>query len=419
MTSPSSPPEGGSELPETVPPEVPSTPGAGGRATRRLRLKRFLMLGLVLLAAVLLLLGAVRATDGFAQGPTIDARPLLRSMASFAGGGQWGLVVFFVGLSVLLALIPASGRLRERRGRRELSAWARSRDWTVRARLRSSWAITGLPGPQDGEWRVALLVSGRHANRPTSAALCSRKETGQSYAEGHSITVTLIYLRTVLAVRLPRAYPSLRIVRRHRGPKASRARPDPGYVELAGWELDRRFRVSTNKPESVRGLIGPALATTLETGDVRWLDLRGHDLMMSWRGPANPSRIAAGLDAICSVADLIEHRPAAVAGDAGLPKPMAYSLPPPPGREAQHPKMRPPWPGGKKALVLGALGLLICWVPIVGLQLPVLGLIFGIPNIGPPARGKAIGGIVVSSIGLLVNFVVTYGFAIALVAGSS
>jgi len=100
-----------------------------------------------------------------------------------------------------------------------------------------------------------------------------------------------------LAVRLPRAYPSLRIVRRHRGPKAWRARPDPGYVELAAGELDRRFRVSTNEPESVRGLIGPALATTLETGDARWLDLRGQDLMMSWRGPANPAWASARLDA--------------------------------------------------------------------------------------------------------------------------
>jgi hypothetical protein len=392
------------------------------------------MLGLVLLAAVLLLLGALRATDGLAQGPTIDASPLLRSLASFVQGGQWGLVVFFVGLSVLLAMLPAWGRRRERRGQRELTAWARSRGWAVHPMgVQVSW-IDRLPGgPQDGEWRVALLVSGQHANRPTSVALCSRTETGQSYAEGHQITVTLISLRTVFAVRIPHAYPSVRIVRRHIGSKRWRAGPGPGYVELTGGELARRFRVSTNEPESVRGLIGSDLAATIETGDVRWLDLHGQDLVTSWRGLANPARMAAGLDAICSVADLIEHQPTAVAGDgrrlehqptavAGdgrRPEPATHSLPPPPGPEGQHPKKRPPWLGGRTALVLGVLGLLICWVPIVGLPLPVLGLIFGIPNISPPAPGKAIGGIVASSIGLLVNFVVTYGVVIALVAPSS
>jgi hypothetical protein len=401
-------------------PEVPSTPGARGRPARRPRLKPFLMLGLLLLAAVLLLLGALRATDVLAQGPAIDVRPLLRSMASFARGGQWAIVVFFIGLSVLLAIPPAWGRWRERRGRRKLTAWARASGWTVHpVGVHVPW-IDRLPGRKyDAAWQVAVLVSGQHAGRPTSVALCSRTETGQSYAEGHHVSVTLVSLRTVFAVSMPHSYPSVKIVRRHLGSRAWHARASRGHIEPAGAEFARRFRVSTQDPESVRGLLGPALATTLDAGDARLLDLRGRDLIISWRGLANPVRMASGLDAICSVADLIELQRTAVAGDGPWPDVAAHSLPPPPGPEGRHPRERPTWPGGTKALVLGTLGLLICWVPIVGLPLPVLGLIFGIPNIGPPARGKAIGGIVASSIGLLVNFVVTLGVAIALVAPSS
>jgi hypothetical protein len=363
------------------------------------------MLGLVLLAAVLLLLGTLWATDGLAQGSAIDARPLFQSMASSMGGGQWVIVVIFAGLSVLLAIPPAWGRWRERRGRRELTAWARARGWTVDpVGVQVPW-IDRLPGrPQD--WRVAVLVSGQHANRPTSVALCSRTETGQSYAEGHHITVTLVSLRTVLVVRMAHAYPSVRIVR-CLGWKFGHAGRSPGDVEPSGAEFARRFRVSTEDPESVWGLIGPALAPTLEAGDVRWLDLRGRDLVISWRGLANPARITASLDVICSVADLVERQLPAVSTHRRWPEVAVQSLPPAPGSEGQQRKRRPPWTGGRKSLVLGALGMLICWVPIVGLPLPVLGLIFGIPNVCSAARSEAIRGVVISSMGLLINVAIT------------
>jgi hypothetical protein len=420
-----------------------NTPGPAeldvASSPRRSALKRFLTLGLVLLAALLLLIVALRATDVVALGPAIDARPLLGSIASFVRGVQWSIVIFFLAISVLLAIPPAWARWQERRGRRELTAWARVRGWTVHpVGVEAAWTDR-LPGrAQDGAWRVAVLVTGQHASRSTSVALCSRTESAQSYAEGHHITVTLVSLRTVLVVRMPRAFPSVRIVRRRLGSKVWHASRSPGSVEPSGAEFARRFRVSTQDPESV--WIGPALAPTLKAGDVRWLDLDGHDLVMSWRGLANPARIAAGLDAICSVADLVERPPPPVerppppverppppverppppvAAHGRLPAVAVRSLPPPPAPEGQQRRMRPPWPGGRKALVLGTLGLLICWVPIVGLPLPVLGLVFGIPNIGPPARGKAILGIVISSMGLLINFVITYALAIVLVSPSS
>jgi hypothetical protein len=354
----------------------------------RSALKRFLTLGLCLLAAVLLLVVALRATDVVAQGPAIDARPLLGSIASFVRGGGWGIFIIFLAISVLLAIPPTWAGWRERLRRRELTAWAKAWGWTVHpAGVQVPW-IDRLPGrEQDGAWRVALLVTGQHANRPTSVALCSRRETGQSYADGHQITVTLIYLRTVFVVRLPHAYPSVRIVRRHLGPKVWHATTTPGYVER---------------------LIGPALMPTLEAGDVRWLDLGDQDLVMSWRGLANPARIAAGLDVICSVADRVERQLAAVAAHGRWPEaPVQHGVPPPPGREGQHPKKRSPWPGGRKALVLGGLGMLICWVPIVGLPLPVLGLIFGIPNVRSADNSEAIRGVVISSMGLLINLVIT------------
>jgi hypothetical protein len=410
-----------------------NTPGPAepdvASSSHRSALKRFLTLGLVLFAAVLLLVVALRATGVVALGPAIDGRPLLGSIASFVRGGQWSIFIIFLAISVLVSVLvaipPTWARWRERRGRRALTAWARARGWTVHpVGVEASWTDR-LPGrKQDGAWQVAVLVTGQHADRPISVALCSRTESAQSYAEGHSITVTLIYLRTVLVVHMPHAFPSVRIVRRRLGSKVWHASRSPGDVEPSGARFARRFRVSTQDPESV--WVGPALAPTIEAGDVRWLDLGGHDLVMSWRGLTNPARIAAGLDVICSVADLVERPPPAVerpppavAAHGRLPEVAVRSLPPHPAPEGQQRRMRPPWPGGTKALVLGTLGLLICWVPIVGLPLPVLGLVFGIPNIGPPARGKAILGIVISSMGLLINFVITYALAIVLVSPSS
>lgn len=65
------------------------------------------------------------------------------------------------------------------------------------------------------------------------------------------------------------------------------------------------------------------------------------------------------------------------------------------------------------ALVLGIIGLLISWIPVLGLLLPVLALIFGILGLNRAKRGEAgnrglaIAGIVLGGIGLAIALLIT------------
>jgi hypothetical protein len=76
----------------------------------------------------------------------------------------------------------------------------------------------------------------------------------------------------------------------------------------------------------------------------------------------------------------------------------------------------PPAPAAKigfgvTALVLGLVGILFCWIPLFGLILPILALIFG--GIGiylQSGRGMAVAGLVIG----LITFAVSLGTAMYL-----
>lgn len=62
--------------------------------------------------------------------------------------------------------------------------------------------------------------------------------------------------------------------------------------------------------------------------------------------------------------------------------------------------------GNKKAvasLVLGIIGMLAWIIPIIGLPIQVVGLVFGIKSIHSNKRGLAIAGIVMTIIGLVLT----------------
>lgn len=66
------------------------------------------------------------------------------------------------------------------------------------------------------------------------------------------------------------------------------------------------------------------------------------------------------------------------------------------------------------ALVLGILGLLLCWVPIVGVALAILAIVFGIVAVRRPAgKGMAITGLVLGVLALIAGaiFSVIWYFA--------
>jgi len=75
-------------------------------------------------------------------------------------------------------------------------------------------------------------------------------------------------------------------------------------------------------------------------------------------------------------------------------------------------RTQPPLPAAKvgfgvTALVLGIVGLLLCWIPFFGLILPVLAVIFG--GIGihlNSGRGMAIAGLSIGIISVVINIVI-------------
>jgi len=62
---------------------------------------------------------------------------------------------------------------------------------------------------------------------------------------------------------------------------------------------------------------------------------------------------------------------------------------------------------GVTALVLGIVGVFLCWIPVFGLILPILAIVFG--GIGiflQSGRGMAIAGLVIGVITLIINIII-------------
>ena len=71
---------------------------------------------------------------------------------------------------------------------------------------------------------------------------------------------------------------------------------------------------------------------------------------------------------------------------------------------------------GTAGFVLALLGLILCWVPVLGWILWLLGLIFSIIGVFRQPRGLAIAGLVISCLGLILLIVVLGAIGAAAVA---
>lgn len=60
---------------------------------------------------------------------------------------------------------------------------------------------------------------------------------------------------------------------------------------------------------------------------------------------------------------------------------------------------------GIAGFVLALLGLIFCWVPVLGWILWILGVIFSIIGVCRPKKGLAIAGLVISFIGIILLIV--------------
>lgn len=58
-------------------------------------------------------------------------------------------------------------------------------------------------------------------------------------------------------------------------------------------------------------------------------------------------------------------------------------------------------------LVLSILAFIFCWLPIVGVTLAIVSLIFNIKGLKGTDKGMAIGGIICAAIAIILNIIVT------------
>lgn len=107
----------------------------------------------------------------------------------------------------------------------------------------------------------------------------------------------------------------------------------------------------------------------------------------------------------------------------------AYPAPPPPPQAAYAPSGYPPQAVGfgaaprnglgTAALVLGIIGVVLCWIPVTGWALNILAVIFGGVGMGRAKRGEAtnksaaVAGLILGAVGLAIWLIVLVYFIIA------
>lgn len=70
---------------------------------------------------------------------------------------------------------------------------------------------------------------------------------------------------------------------------------------------------------------------------------------------------------------------------------------------------------GNVGFVLGLLGMILCWIPVVGGILLLLGFIFSMIGVFRVPKGKAIAGLVLSAVGIF-TLIILYSFSMELLS---
>jgi hypothetical protein len=159
--------------------------------------------------------------------------------------------------------------------------------------------IDQLPG-SDG--RVDLLLTGHYGSRSASVAFYFYNTTMEVDAPGQVRSFTLTYWLTIFVIHMQHHYRGIKLVRRDLCAKIRDVREREGHTESVG-----EYWLVTEDRELATRLTAPPFMSSLLVRNIRWLDLRDHDLIMAWKGPSGSPRVKAGLDAISAVADMIEH----------------------------------------------------------------------------------------------------------------
>ncbi len=219
----------------------------------------------------------------------------------------------FLVVAALAVIVVGRNRRLEGRRQSELAVWASARNWLMYPP--GTWPqlggwrtrLIGLHPRQRDYGNVGLVLTGSHANRSVSVAYYTYViHADQEYVEGVGPTFPIPVTVTVYVVQMQHEYPEVKILRRGGGSRLKRGLTERVGTEFGNAKFERRFQVSTLDTALARRFIGPALAQAFLAGGMHWLNLHDRDLMVTCKGKVGAARIAAALDTVCSIAELIE-----------------------------------------------------------------------------------------------------------------
>lgn len=193
----------------------------------------------------------------------------------------------FVVIAVLIVVLRAVARAKDRRYRSGLLAWAAARDWACREGGGGEWAAL-LPAGE-GRRGVEAQLDGARQGRPVTVAHYSYQTTSTGTdSDGNRRTSTTTHALTVVVVRLAARYPAVALEHRGLGLgwglAVSRAvGRQPADLTGTG-EFDRRYRVRAAAPAG-SALVTPRLISAYLASDLPPWQLSGDQLVITWPGP--------------------------------------------------------------------------------------------------------------------------------------
>jgi hypothetical protein len=217
-----------------------------------------------------------------------------------AGGFGVLCLVLFLGFLAVAIVLAVYGARKERERKDTLVQWALANEWAHMVRPATDWP-TRLPG-HNGRG-VTMAMTGL-VNGWTVTVGEYHYTTSSTDANGHSSSTTHHYV--VVALRLPRAYPSIAVSPRGGMSKLWRSVFGDSGATTGIPQFDETFKINTKDPAAVRYAVGPALVEAHLAGRVPAWSIVGDELLTAFQGRiTDPTKVPGWAASLVLVAQLM------------------------------------------------------------------------------------------------------------------
>jgi hypothetical protein len=216
--------------------------------------------------------------------------------------GGLGCLAVVVVLVIVLAVV---GHRRERERKERLQYWAVRNHWQYQPHPRVEW-WRRMPGRN--RRGVSLALMGVLGGRPVAVAEYSYTTTSTTNnSDGSTSSSSTTHHYVLYVVRLREPWPAVAVHRRGAMSRFGRTLFGDRATALGYEPFDSAYRISAERPETVRQVFGRDLVAEHVAGRLPEWSLHGDELMSTEAGRiAEPERIPGRFGALVRIADLIE-----------------------------------------------------------------------------------------------------------------